>query len=1060
MTYSARELAKALGLPEPTEEQIRVIEAPLSPAMVIAGAGSGKTETMANRVVWLVANGHVPITDVLGMTFTRKAAGELAERIRLRLAMLKESGLLTTEGSDIDQATVTTYNSFAHRIYSQYAVFIGRDPDATILGEAAAWQLARKIAREETGETLVDMDKSLDILTEAILRVAHQIADNVADPSQVISYANALSKHVAELPLDEGTRKKVSPESFGKITEVARTLPTLVELATKFSEAKRLIGAIEFSDQVALALDICEKFPSVIADYQSQFSVILLDEYQDTSVVQAQLLARLFAHQPVMAVGDPHQSIYGWRGASADNIEEFGRTFGSGPEDTFSLSTSWRNSHSVLAAANTLVEPLVAHSTIAVHQLSASGHALPGNVDNFYGETILDEADHVAQWFAEKMTPETSAAMLCRSVKSLEPFKKALDRHNVAYHVVGVGGLLDEPVVVDLVCMLRVLHDVTADSELIRLLTGARWAVAPKDIKGLHSVARWLSERDYKQQRLDEDVVASLKTSVVMDDGLSLIDAIDFIATAPEGHAALAQISPAGLLRLRQAGQQIARLRRRAGADLRELVTIVQQDMLLDIEALAHESSVSALASLEAFMEPVTSYVLSEDRATLGGFLGWLSEAERRERLSPQSVPAQKGVVQIMTIHGSKGLEWDLVAIPRMVKDELPGDRTRAETWLGFGQLPYDFRGDHRHLPVFSWRSASTQVELDAAFHEFREEVRRRYDDEQRRLIYVAITRARSDVLLTGSFWATQVKPRQPGIFLTELQQASLLTSALPEASQWEENPLSREPESVEWPLDPLGRRRGVVEAAASAVQTAEPTRKTAWDTDISLLLAERDRAGSEDQIIDLPSRIPASKFKDYISDPQAVATALKRPIPEKPFRQTSLGTIFHSWVENRSAPTSYLDVIDAHPLEIDDSDVVSDDELTLRTLKETFERSAWASRQPVAIELEINVPFAGSIFICKIDAIYAIEGSSPQRFEIVDWKTGRPPRDKKDLELKQLQLALYRMAYATWAGISEEHIDAVFYFVADDLIVRPERIYSERELEERWLSLTGGMPL
>jgi DNA helicase-2/ATP-dependent DNA helicase PcrA len=144
----------------------------------------------------------------------------------------------------------------------------------------------------------------------------------------------------------------------------------------------------------------------------------------------------------------------------------------------------------------------------------------------------------------------------------------------------------------------------------------------------------------------------------------------------------------------------------------------------------------------------------------------------------------------------------------------------------------------------------------------------------------------------------------------------------------------------------------------------------------------------------------------------------------------------------------------------MDDSDAVSDDELTLRTLKETFERSAWASRRPAAIELEINVPFAGNIFICKIDAIYEIEGSSPQRFEIVDWKTGRPPSDKKDLELKQLQLALYRMAYATWAGIPEEHIDAVFYFVADDVIIRPERLYSESELEERWLSLTGGIPL
>ncbi|MEG0160758.1 MAG: 3'-5' exonuclease, partial [Aurantimicrobium sp.] len=514
--------------------------------------------------------------------------------------------------------------------------------------------------------------------------------------------------------------------------------------------------------------------------------------------------------------------------------------------------------------------------------------------------------------------------------------------------------------------------------------------------------------------------------------------------------------------RLKQAGEQIARLRRRVGVDLRELVTIAQQELLLDIEAVANESAATALSSLEAFMEPLSAYVDGEDRATLGGFLSWLKEAERRERLSPQSAPAEPGTVQIMTIHGAKGLEWDVVAIPRMVKDELPGNRTRAENWLGFGRLPFPFRGDAMHLPVFNWRSATTQVELGESYDAFVEEVRVRYDDEQRRLAYVALTRAKHSLLLSASFWATQVTPRPPGIFLQELAAAGVFSQELALAPENDINPLGDDEETVTWPLDPLGMRRDVVMRAAEAVYVANPATETPWDSEIQLLLTERDRRNIADADIPLPERIPASKFKDFIDDPQAVAKALRRPLPERPFRATALGTLFHSWVEERSTVSSHIDLVDAHPGELDGADadsLVSADEQTLRSLKETFERSQWATRKPVAVELEVNVPFGNSIIICKIDAIYEVEGSHGQRFEIVDWKTGKAPQNAADLELKQFQLALYRLAYARWSGVPAENIDAAFYFVAEDKVIRPERIYSESELEERWSSVTGSMP-
>jgi DNA helicase-2/ATP-dependent DNA helicase PcrA len=310
---------------------------------------------------------------------------------------------------------------------------------------------------------------------------------------------------------------------------------------------------------------------------------------------------------------------------------------------------------------------------------------------------------------------------------------------------------------------------------------------------------------------------------------------------------------------------------------------------------------------------------------------------------------------------------------------------------------------------------------------------------EERGLAYVAVTRARHGLLLSGSFWATQAKPRVPSVFLTELGVA------LPDASAFDENPLGDDLESITWPRDPLGKRRPRVEAAATMVRDADPAISGPWADDLELLLEERRRRLGGDERVAAPTRVPASRFKDFVSQPAAVASALRRPMPEKPYRATQLGTLFHAWVENRYAAGGDSEELDAAPPELDLDDAVPDADLD--RLRATFEASQWSSRRPVDVEREIHLPFDGRIVICKIDAVYEEGG----RFEVVDWKTGAAPKDAADLEQKQLQLALYRLAYARWRGIDPDLIDAVFYYVSDDRIIRPEHIDDEAELLERW---------
>ena len=478
-------IAERLGLHPPTPQQRAVIEAPLGPALVVAGAGSGKTETMAMRVLWLLANRKVHAAEILGLTFTRKAASELAERVRSRLRMLADAGL-AEDYDPFDPPVVSTYNAFANGLYRDHAVRIGRDADGVVLGEASAWQLARRVVIESDDPGLAGLDLGVDRITQLVLDLANGLGEHAADPEAVGAMAAEYGAAVEALPF--GGRSAYQ----GDVDEAlvpARTLPVLLRLAGTYRAAKRTIGAVQYSDQVALALDITAAAPDVVQVLRARHRVVLLDEYQDTSVVQTRLLARLFAGGPVMAVGDPHQSIYGWRGASAANLEDFARDFGGGAEvPVHALSTSWRNGTRILAAANAIAAPLSAASRVPVERLDASPVASEHDVDLVFPETLADEADAVAAWFAARLADASrppSAALLVRARRTLPDFLAAFRRAGVPYHVLGVGGLLLEPEVMDLVAALRVVHDPQAGPELVRLLAGGRWRIGPADLAAL-----------------------------------------------------------------------------------------------------------------------------------------------------------------------------------------------------------------------------------------------------------------------------------------------------------------------------------------------------------------------------------------------------------------------------------------------------------------------------------------------------------------------------------------------------------------------------------------------
>ena len=1060
--HDADTIADALGRPRPTPQQRAVIESPLAPALVVAGAGSGKTETMASRVVWLLANGMVRPDGILGLTFTRKAAGELSVRINDRIRALEDVGLLDA-GDAFEAPTVSTYNAFANAVFRENALLVGRDGESQVLTEPSAWQLARRVVVAARDDRLAGLDRDVDTVTAAVVALAGAVSEHLVEPERLRRFAIEFAG-LLELP---GNNRGAPYKAITDAVAAIGALEPLVDLVEEFRRQKVDRGFVEFSDQIALALAAAESAPRVVTDLRQRYGVVLLDEYQDTSVVQTRFLARLFRGHPVMAVGDPHQSIYGFRGASAANLARFPRDFGSDGEQpvTFALSTSWRNPVDVLAGANAVVAPLSEASEVDVERLEPRPGADAGTVRAVFPETLPEEAAAVARWFADRRAadPKGSMALLLRSRKDLAAFTGALGDHRVPYHVLGTGGLLQRPEIVDLVACLRVLHDPAAGNDLIRVLAGARWRIGAADIAALHALARWLFGRDHTQQRLDDDLTAAFRASVAAGEHGSIVDALDFVATAPDEHGALADISDVGRRRMRELGKQLAALRARAGGDLVDFVTLVVQEMRLDIEVAAHEQGSGAF--LDAFVDELAGFVTTDDRADLGAFLGWIDAAARRDDMGPRSEEPEAGTVQILTIHGSKGLEWDAVAVPRMVEGGLPARPQEGSSgWIGFGRLPYEFRGDADELPRLDWRGHDSQKDVTLAIDAYKEQVKARNEDEERRLTYVALTRAKHDLLVTGSFWAGGVRPTAPSRYLHDLVEAGVIDgAAVPEATEHEENPLGDAGATQSWPHVPFGHRAARVVAAADRVRNANPGASGRFAADIDLLLAERAANRSGRHTVVVPHRVPASGFKDYLSAPDTVAERLRRPMPERPYRATRLGTLFHQWVEQRARSGGSLETLDAWDgeLDLDPEDVVDasaepvvtdDDARRLADFQATFARSRWAGLTPIEVEREIHIPFLGHSVVCKLDAVYEIDG----RAEVVDWKTGKAPTGSDDLAKRQLQLALYRVAYAEFTGRPLDEVDAVFYFVADDLEVRPTELLDRAGLERAWRDAIG----
>ena len=332
---------------------------------------------------------------------------------------------------------------------------------------------------------------------------------------------------------------------------------------------------------------------------------------------------------------------------------------------------------------------------------------------------------------------------------------------------------------------------------------------------------------------------------------------------------------------------------------------------------------------------------------------------------------------------------------------------------------------------------------------------------EERRLAYVAVTRARDLLLCSGYWWDAGVtKKRGPSGLLAEL--AELCRAGGGEVVAWADepadddtNPLAAEPAWASWPYDPLGDRRPTIQAAAALVRAAEhgpppevPERHLArvqtWDAELELLLAElaRKRRDTGSDTVELPARLSVSQLVMLRRDPAELARSLRRPLPRRPAPLARRGTRFHLWLEARWGQQRLLDV-DELPGAADETAEPDDDLLALQA---AFDQSGWASRVPAEVELPFDMVVDGLLLRGRCDAVFtdAPDGS----VDVVDWKTG-PPKSGADATAAAVQLAVYRLAWHHLTGEPLDNIRAAFHHVAANVTVRPADVLDEAGLVE-----------
>lgn len=1058
--FSTDDVSRVLGI-DFDERQRKAIQAPLKPGVVIAGAGSGKTAVMTARVVYLVANRLVRPEEVLGLTFTNLATGELQGRVREALSALWDSqrdelagsGAAETQSelTDVGEPTVLTYHAFAGQLIREFGVRIGIEPESLLLSDVRRQQLAMRMLRE-TQVSFEGISMAVSTALKSVLTLDDAMSDYAVNPDALIEFDRELAKRLEPLS-DHSSTAAVYETSLKRIV--------LAQLVQEFRQLKRDADCLDYADMTRLSLEIFTSQPTLISLMRDRFKVVLLDEYQDTSTAQRMLMETLFGEGHALnAVGDALQSIYVFRGANPQNIDFFPQHFAVDDQlaPVFPLPVTQRNGVNIVAVANMLTDDLRsadAHPLAEPLQATSQPKYGPGAVAAAYFETEQAELEWLLHHIHEQEKRGVSLkemALLLRRREDVGWFYRQLADAGVNVQVRAKQDLLDIPEVAEVVAYLRVIAEPTANQAWIRILTGPRFRISPRDLKVIAEVAAELVHDPGPRPR---DLQGILDSTADASDRLTIVAYGDAVSTLAESPSPL--LSADAQARLRLLAQDISYLRRHTAEPLADFVQRVMNVTGLAAEATAHTSRIASgmAANLRSFVSLAAEFTSLDGHSTLFAFLSWLEDAVRLNAQGQLMSVVQPNAVQLMTVHSAKGLQFRCVFVPRLADGIFPSSNTQRRWPTNANVIPDKLRPDVSDPVLTEYPPADVEL-TEKVSQPFVDAYKRLSELDERRLMYVAVTRAQETLVLSSAYnIAGESSPRLASKFLQEVKDHLTLGSA---HVQWFDAPPpvrgQKAPAlSGTWPV-PLDSpvMTSIREAAAAVLeqmssegvdyssQPDSPGQIGEWDRAIAALedqfAAERDPVHS----VALPQTLSVSQIQRLNKNESDFLADLIRPMPSAPAYAASQGTDFHTWVElrargqmlsGRGGVLPGMEDFDEAPFVLTSN---------LEKFIETFEKSEWGSRIPYDVEHPFVYSVGGRVVRGVIDAIYQQPDGS---WLLVDWKTNAAAT------ADDLQLSIYRLAWARIQGCPAADVHCAFYYVALDQTVTPEKYYSEADVEE-----------
>lgn len=1137
MSISYQEFVATLEFP-PTAEQQEVICSTEPAIRVVAGAGSGKTATIAQRIAWQVISGNVHPAEVLGLTFTRKAAGELASRVNQQLAKAARAGLISyadiasgnngnmdpassaanlatwDQKADFSHAefsrpTIATYNSFASDIASSYGMLIGKDPRARLITDAERWQIvADLVANWPNAVEYFENTAELTVI-DAVLNLAAAVIDHGVSLEEVREFLlreAEITDDIGAIKVERGSTTPYYKAWSGDLSKIAPSLKLrekFLAVVDAYFDYKTENSLIEFSDQVAWANQVLQQVPEVGEQLRSQYRLVMLDEFQDTSANQSDFLANAFhGAQSVCAVGDPNQSIYSWRGASANALSEFSVNFAVTKAGELTLSTAFRNSRNVLAAANALTHGKLHYRGVSVPDLTERPGASEGTVAVVHqplaSQANLEMAQRIKQALQEANRPLT-AAILCRNNRYIDQAAAALEEVGVPFEIVGGESIILKPEI-RLVCAALGMVSDPQRADLLATLINF-YAIGTADLFALANFARQIA--------LGKEEAAGVRKHNKKHGkrpDAQLVEALDELTKSDEKPS---DMSETGYLRLRQLADLLNQLRTRRHLPIPDVITASID--ALDLFSYARsrtEGSARAVAALNAFIQLGAQFAANNSGMQLSDFLAWVDAAaekehggegeasEDQELIPDEDVAPAAGIVQILTVHAAKGLEWDIVAIPALVEKQFDSAKRNTERWpVNNKSFPFPLRGDYQYLPQFSFAETTGGKPItdgkekaavgDAYGKYVAEGLLPHLAAEERRLAYVAVTRAK-DLLLLVSYAASdeldagqraagvskaKSAPQAPSEFLQDICSDSnsgavvdreKVENYVEDFYQWatgRDLPVEKTtlpmlgidsllagtaetmpvwPDSVDRSLDRSGHIAALI--GADAVAAAEPSNAdidaqrellAKWQAAAELICAQQDVKTTTEPV--LRPYFTASDVVNLATDPEKFLLDQRRPIPQPPSYAARIGTAVHEAIAHHyDAPARInLDevaVADQMPLDYDPGM----DNARAQELIHRFHESEFADLPQLAVEQALEIELAGRPIRCVIDAVLDTSTISQYPVTIVDWKTGRRPNAEL-LRAREYQLGLYRIAWSLAHDTPLENIAACFYYLGED---------------------------